>query len=151
MVVCCSAAALATPGFGALSNFVFSAAVLGGKVHLERNDHIAHWEVALHTTGETDVITQVVTLAPGGYTGWHTHTGPQLLSVTAGTGTLYSGDDPTCTGEVIAAGQSHIDDGSVVRNFRNEGTANVVVYNTYLVPHGAPQRIDAPASGNCPF
>jgi mannose-6-phosphate isomerase-like protein (cupin superfamily) len=151
VVLCISIIALATPGSGALSNFVFSAAVLGGKVQLERNDRASQWEVALHTTGETDVITQVVTLAPGGFTGWHTHPGPQILSVNAGTGTLYHGDDPTCTGEVIAAGHSHIDDGSEVRNFRNEGTTNVVVYNTYLAPHGAAQRIDAPAPGNCPF
>ncbi len=151
LVACISIAALATPGFGVLSNFVFSAAVLGGNVQLERNDRASHWEVALHTTGDTDVITQVVTLAPGGYTGWHTHPGPQFLSVYSGTGKLYHGADPTCTGEVIAAGHSHIDDGSEVRNFRNEGTTNVVVYNTYLVPHGAAQRIDAPAPGNCPF
>jgi mannose-6-phosphate isomerase-like protein (cupin superfamily) len=147
-----SSVALATPGAGVLSNFVFAGTVIGPSIQIERTDINAQWEVALHTTGKTDVITQVATLAPGGYSGWHTHPGPQILTVTQGTATLYHGDDPTCTGEVIQAGQTHVDDGSVVRNFRNEGTTNVTVYNTYFVPHGSPQRIDvSPAPGNCPF
>jgi mannose-6-phosphate isomerase-like protein (cupin superfamily) len=151
-IVCISVVAFATPGAGRLFNFVFSAAVVGGNVQVERDVPTAQWEIALHTTGKTDVITQVAILAPGGYTGWHNHPGPQVLSVTDGTATIYHGDDPTCTGQVIATGGAHIDDGSVVRNMRNEGTTNLTVYATYLVPHGTlSPRIDQPAPGNCPF
>ncbi len=147
-----SAIAVATPGAGRLFNYVFSAETAGGSVQVERNDHVAHWEIALHTTGDTDVITQVATLAPGGYTGWHNHPGPQILSVTEGTATIYHGQDPSCSGIVLGTGESHIDDGTIVRNMRNEGNVNLTVYATYLVPHGsATSRIDQPAPGNCPF
>ncbi len=144
--------AVATPGAGRLFNYVFTAEAVGGSVQVERNNRSVPWEIALHTTGDTDVVTQVATLAPGGYTGWHNHPGPQILSVTEGTATIYHGDDPSCTGIVLGTGESHIDDGTVVRNMRNEGTVNLTVYATYLVPHGAgTPRIDQPAPGNCAF
>src|SRR5687768_2325803 len=48
---------------------------------------------------------------PGGYFGWHQHSGPSWIVVTQGTLTFYSGDDPTCTGHTVAAGSAFFDPG----------------------------------------
>ena len=44
------------------------------------------------------VIVQEVTVDPGAQTGWHSHHGPVVVVVAAGTMTLYQADDPSCTG-----------------------------------------------------
>jgi quercetin dioxygenase-like cupin family protein len=85
------------------------------------------------------------TIQPGGYFGWHTHGGPVWVVVAAGALTLYDGDDTTCTGHRQLAGSAFLDPGDHVHNARNEGTVPVVVYATFLLPAGAPARIDAPA------
>jgi hypothetical protein len=71
--------------------------------------------------------------------------------VKAGALTLYRGDDPTCTPQVVSAGSGFVDDGGDVHIVRNEGTVDAVVYVVSLVPKGAPRRIDQPSPGNCPF
>src|SRR4026207_474384 len=38
--------------------------------------------------------TWIITIAPGGTTGWHMHPGPHLIVVTEGTLTYYRGNDP---------------------------------------------------------
>jgi quercetin dioxygenase-like cupin family protein len=89
------------------------------------------------------------TVQPGGYFGWHTHGGPVWVVVAAGTLTLYDGDDATCSAHSHPAGSAFLDPGGGhVHNARNEGTVPVVVYATFLLPAGAPLRIDVPASPN---
>jgi len=52
---------------------------------------------------------------------------------------------------VFAAGSRFVDEGGDVHLVRDEGSIETVVYVTSLVPSGAPQRIDEPSPGNCPF
>src|SRR5262245_9240420 len=40
--------------------------------------------VHLKALGNTDLVTQHLTIAPGGNTGWHSHPGPVLVTVKAG-------------------------------------------------------------------
>jgi quercetin dioxygenase-like cupin family protein len=94
-----------------------------------------------------------ITIAPGGYTGWHQHGGPHLIVVASGTLTYYKGDDPTCTGVNYPAGSSILDPGFTTHLARNEGTVDVVNYVTQLLPIMGIFRIDIPAPGNpnCSF
>jgi quercetin dioxygenase-like cupin family protein len=97
------------------------------------------------------VIVQQVTVDPGAQTGWHSHHGPVVVVVAAGTMTLYQADDPTCTGEEYTAGEVFVDPGQGnVHNARNEGTDGVVLYATYFdVPPGAGPALPGTNPGTC--
>jgi quercetin dioxygenase-like cupin family protein len=99
----------------------------------------------------TQVLTYKITIAPGGYTGWHQHGGPHMIVVASGSLTYYEGEDSTCTGVVYSAGSSILDPGFDTHFVRNEGTVEVVTYVTQLLTAGGVFRIDVPAPGNCSF
>ena len=102
-------------------------------------------------TAVDDIVVIEYTVAPGGYFGWHQHGGPVWVVVNSGTLTLYGADDPTCSGTPHPAGSAFLDAGNHTHNARNEGTAPVVVVAIFMLPNGAPMRIDAPNPGVCPF
>lgn len=102
-------------------------------------------------TAVEDIVVIEYTVAPGGYFGWHQHGGPVWVVVNSGTLTLYGSEDPTCTGTAHPAGSAFLDAGNHTHNARNEGTAPVVVVATFMLPNGAPMRIDAPNPGVCAF
>lgn len=109
------------------------------------------WMLGLRTKCDSDVIVTESVVAPGGSFGWHSHPGPSFSVVKSGTLTFYRGDDPTCTPVVYHAGDVLIDPGNAVHIGRNEGSVDLVLIVTRLVPHGAASRIDAPNPGNCGF
>jgi quercetin dioxygenase-like cupin family protein len=116
----------------------------GVKIHTD--------ELKLSTRDDIDVVTQAITIAPGGHTGWHSHPGPVFVTIAAGRMTFYDADDPTCSPGTYATGDTFIDPGGGhVHIARNEGVADLVLYATYLVPAGAGIRIDASDPGTCPF
>ena len=97
---------------------------------------------------------QQIVIGPAGHTGWHSHPGPAVVLVKAGELTLYSSDDPTCTGRTYSAGQAFVDSGQghvhIGRNLSQ--TQNTELLVTYFdVPQGGPFRIDAPNPGTCGF
>jgi quercetin dioxygenase-like cupin family protein len=98
-----------------------------------------------------DAVTQLITIAPGGHTGWHTHPGPAVAIVKSGTLTIYEGDDKSCEGRDYTAGQVYLDRGyGHVHIGRNEGDTALEIYVTYLdVPLGGGVRIDSEDPGNC--
>jgi cupin domain len=102
--------------------------------------------VNLQTSGPTDVVTQKVTYHPGATSGWHYHPGVVLVTVTSGTATLYQAD---CTSKRFSARQAFAESGSHPSLVRNQSHADVVVYETYVVPHGSALQIDQPNPG-CP-
>ena len=67
--------------------------------------------------------------------------------------TLYSSDDPTCTGRPFGAGQGFVDSGEGhVHIAQNLTSQNTEVWVTHLdVPPGGSVRIDAADPGNCVF
>ena len=104
------------------------------------------------TKGPSDVYVQSNVWAPGGSSGWHTHPGHSLITVTAGTVTAYHGDDCRCRPHVYTQGMGFVDaGGDHVHNLRNEGTEEARTITVQLIPADATRRIDAPDPGNCPF
>ena len=99
----------------------------------------------LHTTvhGDSDVYVIQNTFPPGAHSGWHTHPGPSLITVTSGTLTVYEASDPTCTPIIYTAGQSFTDIGcGDVHLIRNEGSVNAVTVVVQIVPAGQPRRAE---------
>lgn len=139
-------AVMATPGSGVTVAFT-ERATLPGSVQAGIPGLLK-----VKTHADIDVVSQSVTVGAGGHTGWHSHPGPVLVSVVGGPVKLYDGDDPTCSARIVPDRGSFVDQGSGhVHILRNEGTAAVTLYVTYLLPVGAPARINSDAPGNCSF
>ena len=140
--------ALATPGIG----------IIGAPVHARgTNAELLNIHskagIKLKTKSSLDFVTQQITIAPGGTTGWHSHPGPVLVTVKAGALTLVYANDPTCAGRVYSVGESFVDRGDEnVHTALNRGPTNVELWATYLVPGapGTPFRLDASDPG-CDF
>jgi quercetin dioxygenase-like cupin family protein len=139
--------ALATPGSGVTSTTLGQASLGPIKTKAKSGD----WQIKIKTEGQSNVTVVENRVAPGGHFGWHSHPGPSLVIVKSGTSTFYRGDDPTCTPQVYPAGSAYVDPGGTVHIARNEGTVELVLIVTRLIPEGAPARIDQPNPGNCPF
>ena len=108
------------------------------------------WSVRMRTHGLTDAYVVDNKIAPGGTTGWHSHPGPSMIFVVAGTVTNYEGDDPTCTGHPYSAGSGFTDAGGAdVHMLRNEGSVPAETIAVQFLPTGADRRIDKPDPGNC--
>lgn len=155
-VVALGGIALATAPSGVVSTTFavgrFTNIAANSRTDINPNPKRTHfWRARIKTNGATDVYILENRIAPGGNFGWHSHPGPSLVIVKSGTLTLYKGDDPTCTPEVIQAGSGFVDDGGDVHIVRNEGSVETVVYVTSLVPAGFERRIDQPSSGFCGF
>jgi hypothetical protein len=117
-------------------------------VHLRTDD----WKIRLQTNSASDVYVVDNVFDPNGNTGWHSHPGPSLVTVVAGTITAYEGDDPLCTPHVYAAGTGFVDEGGThVHLLRNEGTIPAETIATQIIPAGALRRIDEPDPGHCSF
>jgi quercetin dioxygenase-like cupin family protein len=142
-----AATALATSAIGVTSTTF----AVGTFDEIHAKTLSSSWQARIDTKGPTDVHILENRIAPGGTFGWHSHPGPSIVVVKTGALTLYKGDDPTCTPQVIPAGSGFVDDGGDVHVVRNEGSIDAVVYVTSLVPKGAGRRIDEPSPGNCPF
>src|SRR5437016_8219369 len=96
------------------------------------------WNLKMKVKGDSDVDIIQNTFPPGAHTGWHTHPGPSLITVTAGTITAYDASNTTCTPKIYTAGQSFTDVGcGDVHLLRNEGSVNAVTVAVQIVPAGA--------------
>ena len=135
----------ATAPTGTSANFTYRATI--GPTHFDSDDF------KIFQKSNEDVVMRELTFAPGGDSGWHSHPGPVYVLVIQGTLTNYQGDDPTCTGVQIGAGEGFTEPALHVHIVRNESTTvPAVVVVTYLnVPVGGAFRIDAARPGNCPF
>lgn len=151
-VVIIGGIALATPGSGVTATtptaatFVDDATI---KFKFETPDGMKE---TANLLDPSQVVTQEITIAAGGHTGWHSHPGPVIVQVKSGTLTYYAGDDPTCTGHAYSTGQAFMDPGRghvhIARNETASPTTIVAVYFDVPVPTGTnltPWRIDAPA------
>jgi quercetin dioxygenase-like cupin family protein len=135
----------ATPGSGAVPS-TLATGILDAGVKIRTDD------LRLSTRDDVQVVTQSITIAPGGHTGWHSHPGPVFVTIAAGSMAFYDGDRHKCKSVIYETGESFIDrGGGHVHIARNEGITNLVLLATYLVPVGAPVRTDVPNPGICPF
>jgi quercetin dioxygenase-like cupin family protein len=122
------------------------------RIHVKAHaDTADRWRALLKTHGQSDVYVVDNKLPPGATTGWHSHPGPSLILVVAGSVTNYPGHDPKCRPQVYSAGAGFIDPGGGdVHMLRNETDAVAETIAVQLLPKDAVRRIDAPAPTNCP-
>ena len=108
------------------------------------------WSAALKTRGDTDIYVVDNKFAPGSDTGWHSHPGPSLVFVVAGTVTNYSSEGRGCPPHVYGAGSSFIDTGGKDSHLlRNQGTVPAETIAVQLLPTGSTRRIDEPVPASC--
>jgi len=143
-----TATVLATPPVGSTP---VALAPVGHYGDINLNTKFDAWKLKFETHGDSDMYVTQVTIAPGGTTGWHMHTGPSFLIVKSGTATFYQGADPTCTPQVVTAGNSVLEEAQTVHIVRNEGTVPLVNVVVQFVPRGALRTISMPNPGNCSF
>jgi quercetin dioxygenase-like cupin family protein len=109
------------------------------------------WLALIRTLGLSDVYVVDNKIPPGGDTGWHSHPGPSLVFVVAGTVTNYASDDRSCAPQVYAAGSSFVDSGGGdVHMIRNESAQPAETIAVQFIPSTASRRTEAPAPANCP-
>ena len=110
------------------------------------------WVSLQKTTGSSDLFVQSNVWQPRGSTGWHTHPGHSLITVTAGSVTAYEGNDPDCKPHVYTVGMGYVDPGGGhVHIIRNEGDVVAQTVAVQLIPAGQQRRIDVADPGNCHF
>src|SRR5215467_11493463 len=116
----CSITLMATPGAGFLFNNFSRATYVTPMIH--EGAHLPGWNAQIEVVGATDVVQQDVALAPGGYSGWHSHPGPVFITVKSGTATFYNADDPTCSPVTYPAGSAFIEPAGVHHFLLNAGS-----------------------------
>lgn len=139
----------ATPGSGFAGTQI--AKGLYGPLDI-KSDKTGKWDLFLKTKADSDVYVTRNAIAVDGQSGWHTHPGPSLVTVTVGEVTVYDGEDPLCTSKVYQAGDGIIDiGGDELHLIRNESGAPAETVAVQFLPVGAERRLDRPKPTNCPF
>lgn len=146
--------AFATPPFGFLLNQIVAMGTASddikqelqvdtpdGSGDREENVEDRDWQLHLRTHGASDFYSQYLVLAPGGYSGWHTHPGLLVGTVVSGTIDFY---DSNCQKRSFAAGQVFTEN-TQVHAIKNPGTMNTTLSIAYLIKHSEPRRIEAAA------
>ena len=138
LVVVFSGTVLATPSSD------FTAAPLA-RGTVSESVHFNTGEIKFQTKGPVDFATNMVTIAPGGSSGWHFHPGVTLVSVASGSVIRY---DAHCTATLFAAGSAFVESGDHPLLVVNNGAIPAVNIVTFIVPAGTVAlRIDSPNPG----
>jgi quercetin dioxygenase-like cupin family protein len=136
VVTFAAAAALATPGSGFIERTVVARGTLAPQFKIKLQD----------SSSPGDVVVQHFILGPGGYSGWHFHPGPAIVTIASGELTLDQAMD--CSSRTYGAREVIVEPAQHVHQVRNTGTANLEFWVTFLdVPVGSPQRIEADDPG----
>ena len=139
-----AAPALATPP----NQFVSTVEWEGPFAAIDLKPKYDKWHLKLDAKDPTDLVVTRIAIGPGGSSGWHTHPGSSLVTVTEGTITLY--DAHLCTGRTVGVGETFIDEGGGhLHLVRNETAVPAAVGAVQLMPRGVPRRIDEPRPNNC--
>jgi quercetin dioxygenase-like cupin family protein len=107
----------------------------------------------IHQRGGNDVVTAQNTVAPGGFSGWHSHPGTVVLVVQSGEVTVFSErvKGGKCSVTTYTAGQVFLEQPENEQNAVNNGSVPAVLAVTFFnVPHGGSNRIERTNPGNCP-
>ena len=135
-----SSVAWASPGQGSIATPISGPAVLN---EFATRSESEGYKLKMKTEGQSDVYVTHIRVVPGGFSGWHYHPGPSIVSVKAGEATFYHADDPTVA-YVYPKGTGFVEDAGRVHNLRNEGTVDLEIVVVQIVPVGAARRIEAP-------
>ena len=104
----------------------------------------------IKTADLSHIVTNKVTVQPGGQIPWHTHHGPVFVTIAEGEMTYVSSDD--CVGRRYPSGTAFVDPGhGHVYTAYNSGSALTVFVATFFeVPEGdAPISIPADGPADC--
>lgn len=102
------------------------------------------WQLDLRTRGDSDGYIVDNKIPVGSATGWHTHPGPSLIFVVAGSITNYEGG--VCEGTTYEAGSGFVDEGDGdVHQLVNEGDVPAETIAVQILPKGTPRKTPAPA------
>jgi quercetin dioxygenase-like cupin family protein len=126
---------------GASNSEVFARARVLLPAATGQTDDDNDWTAKLVTSGPSTFIVQDASYFPGGHTGWHSHPGILLITVTEGSLEWY---DSNCGKTVYNVGDSFTEN-TGTHYFRNVGSVNSRVMVTYGLAPGQPRRIDQPA------
>jgi quercetin dioxygenase-like cupin family protein len=144
-----SAVALATPPFNILFNRILSL----GTASSDLNEHVQipsanngdgeneDWQLDLETQGASDFYIQDLAIAPGGYTGWHTHPGIFIGTVITGSVDFYNAK---CAKKTFTVGEVWTENAEL-HAVANHGSVDTHMQFVYLIKKGEPRRIDQPA------
>lgn len=142
-----AAVAWATPSMGFLVNQILAMGAttenISQQVQMARDPEVGDdpWQVQVQAQGATDFYVHQLAVAPGGYSGWHTHPGVLIGTVVSGSLDFY---DSNCQKKTYTAGQVFLEN-SQTHGIINTGTVNTELTIAYLVKHKAARRIDASA------
>ena len=142
-----SARAWATPPFGFISNTIFAIGSIPGGFaqHIQLNKNpdgsVTPWGLQLQVLGDTDHQQQRLVLAPGGYSGWHSHPGLLVATVKSGQIDFF---DESCQKRTVMAGEVYTEN-DAVHGIINTGSLDAELYISYLVKRGLPRRQEASA------
>lgn len=144
LVIVLAGTVLATTGSG-LTPVFMSRGTVSQPVHFNTG------EVKLQTKASVDAVMQMITFGAPSTSGWHSHPGVVIVTLTSGSLARY---DEHCSRTVYTAGTASsgfIESGDHAGLVRNESTTTpAVVHVTYLVPVGLTNlqlRIDKPNPG----
>jgi quercetin dioxygenase-like cupin family protein len=130
-------AASATPGVGITRTVLAQATV--------DPFHVQSDETKMYAKNRADIVTQQVTVAVGGDTGWHIHFGPAFILVKSGTFALTHANG--CETRTYQAGEGFVEGPNDVHIGRNAGDTPVEIIATYTnvpIGGGVAQSVDAP-------
>jgi quercetin dioxygenase-like cupin family protein len=103
----------------------------------------------LHTPPDAEVQVFKLTIHPGGTGGWHSHSGPVIVSVTQGTATFYEAHGSSCTRRTIPRGQATVEQPGVIHTTRNEGKRDLVIHGVSIRPKGSQPGTWQTRPANC--
>jgi quercetin dioxygenase-like cupin family protein len=121
-----------------------TATLVAGPVTLDEADVKSNEQglkIKIQTKGDWASRIMRYNVAPGGTFGWHSHPGPCILMVTAGTLTSHEADGST---EVYPQGTGFVHAAGEVHTAGNEGTTPLELFVMFLTPEGESPRIDEP-------
>lgn len=100
------------------------------------------WKLSIKSHGQTDVRVTRVRWGPLASSNWHSHPGPNLLTVVSGSVREWHGNDPLCSFEDYNAGDTFWDNGGssihLVRNLSTTDHAEVIAVAFYPHATGSP-------------
>ena len=105
-------------------------------------------DTQMQVNNKADIVTQQVTVAVGGDTGWHIHHGPAFVLVKSGSFSLTHAAG--CHAHVYQAGEGFVEGPNDVHIGRNVGDTPVEIVATYTnVPIGGEVALSVDAPADC--
>lgn len=99
----------------------------------------------------TDIVVAKITVAPGGFSGWHSHPGGAIVVVQQGEVTLYKSHGSQCDVTIYTKGQAFVERPGELDDAVNNGSIDYILFVTFPgVPVGGASRIDEPNPATCP-